>query len=257
MERAAFRVGHTTSMLIITADDYGKTTRATDSILEAFTRKRITSAAAMVFMEDSERSAPLALKAGLEVGLHLNFTLPFTGSNVSAELRRHHDRVVTYLGKHKFRQLIYNPMLNRSFDVLFRAQEAEFVRLYGRSPDYYNGHHHMHLCANMLASQMIHRGARVRQTFTVSAGERNPINVIYRQALGAWLSKRYLTTQGFFSIEPVGDCDRLRQIVNRAHNQTIEIEVHPENANEIDFLRSDEYQSLLDGVHRGGFLNLH
>ena len=55
-------------MLIITADDYGKTRHATDSILECFSNKRITSASAMVFMEDSGRAASLALKTRLEVG---------------------------------------------------------------------------------------------------------------------------------------------------------------------------------------------
>lgn len=47
-------------MVIITADDYGKPRHDTDSILKCFSSERITSSIAMVFMEDSERTASLA-----------------------------------------------------------------------------------------------------------------------------------------------------------------------------------------------------
>ena len=71
-------------MIIITADDYGKTRHATDSILECFMNKSITSASAMVFMEDSERAASLTSETDVEVGLHINFTMPFGEDKVSA-----------------------------------------------------------------------------------------------------------------------------------------------------------------------------
>ena len=101
----------TEPMLIITADDYGKNRNTTDNILECFARERITSASAMVFMEDSERAASLALRNSLEVGLHLNFTLPFSASNIPPKLREHQNRLVSYLTKHKMFQVIYNPRI--------------------------------------------------------------------------------------------------------------------------------------------------
>lgn len=244
-------------MLIITADDFGKTRHATDSILEVFLSKRITSASAMVFMEDSERAASLAMKAGLEVGLHLNFTLPFSACNMPLKLREHQNRVVSYLTKHKLFQGIYNPFLKDSFNLLFLSQQEEFMRLYGRFPDHYNGHHHMHLCANVLAGKMIPNGARVRRTFTFDPGEKNPFNLLYRHILDIWISRRFLSTNCFFSIAPVKNQERLRNIINRAAKETIEIEVHPENVEEIEFLLSDQYQNLVDSVHRAGFRHLH
>jgi len=96
-------------MIIITADDYGKNRHATDSILICLSHKRITTASAMVFMEDSERAARLALHTNLEVGLHLNFTMPFSANKISRSLREHHDRVISYLTKNKLAQVIYNP----------------------------------------------------------------------------------------------------------------------------------------------------
>lgn len=243
-------------MLIITADDYGKTRHATDSILECFSNKRITSASAMVFMEDSERAASLALKTSLERGLHLNFTEPFSACNISLTLREHQNRVVSYLAGNKFAQVIYNPFLTDSFNFLFLAQQEEFVRLYGKLPDFYNGHHHMHLCANMLASNIIPKGTRLRRTFTFDPGEKNFFNLLYRQILHIWISRRYISTDSFFSIFPVQSHKRLRQIINHAVKENIEIEVHPENAEEIEFLLSDQHKSLIDSVHIGCFSNL-
>ena len=243
-------------MLIITADDYGKTRHATDSILKCFSSKRITSASAMVFMEDSERAAALALKNSLEVGLHLNFTEPFSTCNISSKLQKHQNRVVSYLTGNKLAQIIYNPFLADSFNFLFLAQQEEFVRLYGKPPDFYNGHHHMHLCANMLASNIISKGTRMRGTFTFAHGEKNYFNLLYRHILDIWISRRFISTDCFYSITPVQNHERLQQIIKRAVKETVEIEVHPENAEEIEFLLSDQYKNLIDSVHIGCFSNL-
>ena len=243
--------------MIITADDYGKNRNATDSIIKCFSSKLITSVSAMAFMEDSARAASLALETGAEVGLHLNFTLPFSGSNVPLKLREHHNRVVSYLTKHKIFQVIYNPLLTNSFNFVFLSQQEEFVRLYSRYPDHYNGHHHMHLCANVLTSKMIPKGSRVRRTFTFNQGEKNPFNRLYRHFLDICVSRRFISTDCFFSIAPVQNHDHLRNIFNRAVRKTVEIEVHPENEEEIEFLLSDQYQHLIDSVHRGGFRDLY
>lgn len=243
-------------MLIITADDFGKTRHATDKILEVFSSDRITSASAMVFMEDSERAASLALKTGLEMGLHLNFTLPFSACNVPLKLHEHQNKIISYLTKNKFSQVIYNPLLANSFNFVFQSQQEEFVRLYGRFPDHFNGHHHMHLCANVLAGKMIPNGARVRRTFTFDPGERNPFNLLYRYILNFWISVKYLSTDCFFSIAPIQNHERFLNIIKRATQETVEIEVHPENDEEFEFLLSDQYQNLVDSVHRARFLDL-
>ena len=210
----------------------------------------------MVFMEDSERAASLALGTSLEVGLHLNFTLPFSACNLPANLRKHHNRIVSYLTKHKLSQVIYNPFITDSFNFVFLSHQEEFIRLYGRFPDHYSGHHHMHLCANMLASKMLPGGARVRRTFTFNPGEKNPFNRLYRLILDVYVSKKFISTDCFFSITPVHNYKRLHNIVNRSINENIEIEVHPENAEEIEFLFSKQYESLINSVQSGCFRHL-
>ena len=67
-------------MLIINADDWGRSLAETDAALECYKAGRITSVSAMVFMGDSERAAELAKENKLDVGLHLNFTDRFTAN---------------------------------------------------------------------------------------------------------------------------------------------------------------------------------
>jgi len=244
-------------MVIITADDFGKTGHATESILKCFFKRRITSASAMVFMEDSERAASLASQTSLEVGLHINFTMPFSAERVSPEILKHHKRVVSYLTKNKLAQVIYNPLLADSFHHLFSSQQKEFIRLYGRLPDFYNGHHHMHLCANMLLGRVLPEGGRIRRTFTFDAGEKDFFNRLYRYALDALVDGKFLSTDSFFSILPIEDHKRLQNILNRSARSNVEIEVHPENADEVEFLFSDRFRQLIASVHMGTFQDLN
>jgi len=243
-------------MIIVTADDYGKTRHATDSILKCFSYKGITSASAMVFMDDSERAAQQALQAGLEVGLHINFTMPFSRAEVSMKIRDQHRRVASYLTRNKLTQITYNPWLGGSFSFLFNVQLEEFMRLYGKEPDFLNGHHHMHLCANMLIGKILPKGTRARRAFTFDRGEKDLINRIYRRLVDIVITRRCISTDGFFSILPLQNHERLRNIFNRAIHSNIEIEVHPENADEIEFLLSDPYMNLMKSAQIGNFHNL-
>jgi predicted glycoside hydrolase/deacetylase ChbG (UPF0249 family) len=240
-------------MVIITADDFGKTRHATDNILKCFFNQRITSASAMVFMEDSDRAAALVMKEDIEVGLHINFTTPFNSPKLSSQILKHHQRVASYLAKNKLTQLIYNPFLARSFQYLFLSQQDEFMRLYQKPPDFFNGHHHVHLCANMLLGGLLPKGKRVRRTFTFDAGEISILNRLYRKLLDVFVSGGYVSTDSFFSILPVVDQDRLWNIMNRSIRSNVEIEVHPENAEELEFLLSDQFRLLLNTFHVGTF----
>src|SRR4029077_20103780 len=63
-----------TGVLIINADDWGRSQETTDRIAECVAHGAVSSVSAMVFMEDSERSAVIARERGIDAGLHLNFT---------------------------------------------------------------------------------------------------------------------------------------------------------------------------------------
>lgn len=68
----------TQGALIVNADDWGRDLETTDRTLDCILRGAVSSVSAMVFMQDSERAAILALQRGVDAGLHLNFTSRFS-----------------------------------------------------------------------------------------------------------------------------------------------------------------------------------
>ncbi|GAB4388051.1 MAG: hypothetical protein Kow0025_05100 [Thermodesulfovibrionales bacterium] len=244
-------------MLIITADDWGKNAAATDRGLTCFRSGRITSVSAMVFMRDSERAAGLALEAGVEAGLHLNFSTPFDGAAVPDRLLAHQSRLASFLERSRFAPVVYNPFLRNEFEYVCRAQHEEFARLYGAGPAHFNGHRHKHLCMNVLMGGLIARGSKVRRTFTFHSGEKNALNLMYRRLIDRMVERRYVCTDAFFSVAPVDGRDRLRRIVSLSAESAVELMVHPERDEERDFLMRDEYLEIISRVRTGNYGLLH
>jgi chitin disaccharide deacetylase len=226
-------------VLIINADDWGRNREATDRTLECILRNSVSSVSAMLYMEDSERGAQLALEAGVDAGLHLNLTTPFSAAGIPASLLRHHEKVVAYLTRHRLAQVLFHPGLRRSFQYVVSAQLDEFRRLYQRDPDRIDGHHHMHLCANVLLSGLLPEGTIARRNFSFRPGQKNLVNRLYRHRLDSILAGRHRLTDFFFSLPPFEPPSRLEQIFSLAHRFVVEVETHPE--------KTDEYRFLVGG----------
>src|SRR5215475_10428135 len=118
--------------LIINADDWGRDPMNTDRILDCVLRKTVSSASAMVFMEDSERSAELAHKHTVDTGLHLNLTTHFSGRNVPSTIVEEQREVSAWLRERRVNQAIFNPRLAAKFRGVVTAQLEEYERLYKR-----------------------------------------------------------------------------------------------------------------------------
>jgi predicted glycoside hydrolase/deacetylase ChbG (UPF0249 family) len=231
-------------MLYVNADDFGWTDEVTDRILSCYREGRIHAASAMTFMRDSERASDLARGSNLSVGLHLNFTAEFTGETVTANLRDQHKILATYLKARKFNQILYNPLLGKAFGYVFQAQWDEFCRLYGEAPKRLDGHHHMHLCMNMIASGRYPKGIKIRRNFTFNACEKDPFNRLYRYLADRWLRSRFLCTDFFFSMAPI-DQEKLQRLVLLSKSSDVELMVHPGVEKEYSFLLSPEWANLI------------
>src|SRR4029450_13214985 len=188
-------------MLIINADDWGRSVAETDAALKCFRERRITSVSAMVFMADSKRAARLTRDYDLDdVGLHLNFSEEFTDKSCSETLKEHQGRIIRFLKRSKYAQLLYNPFLRKAFGSCYHAQVEEFVRLFEKSPSHIDGHHHLHLCANVLLSNLIPVGMRIRRNFSFRPEEKSWLNRAYRTFIDDWLARRYKLTDYFFAL---------------------------------------------------------
>ncbi len=239
-------------MIIVNADDWGRGKSETDAALSCYRKGRVTSASAMVFMEDSHRAAEMAMaEQGLDVGLHLNLSQPFTGSVRNGLLSGYHERVARFLTFSKYSLLLYNPFLRKQFDYVCKAQIDEFIRLYGRPPSHIDGHLHLHLCTNVLVDNIIPHGERVRRNFSFQQGEKGPLNRGYRSLVDLWLSKRYRLTDFFFALSQNLHSGRLIRVVELARAREVELMAHPAKAEEYACLMSHGFFEMLRGLQNG------
>lgn len=235
-------------LLIINADDWGGWKSATDAAAACFEAGRITSVSAMVFMEDSERAAKLAGELGVDVGLHINLNQTFTGSNRAPVVAEAHERVRKFLKRGRYAQLLYNPWLRGAFRKVFQAQVDEFCRLYGRVPSHFDGHQHMHLCANMLWDEIIPADQKVRRSFSFWPGEKSMFNRAYRGWVDGKLEARHVSTDYFFSLEQCLRNDRLSRVTKLAGEFSVELMTHPGKGSEQQFLMSDGFNGAFGGL---------
>jgi predicted glycoside hydrolase/deacetylase ChbG (UPF0249 family) len=240
-------------MLIINADDWGRSAAETDAALTCYKERRITSVSAMVFMEDSERAADLSKTTTLDVGLHLNFSEQFTGGQCPGKLRDYHGRIVRFLRRNKYSQLLYNPLLRNEFTYSYETQASEFVRLFGKPPSHIDGHHHMHLCGNLLLSAVIPAGTKIRRNFSFWPGEKSWLNRSYRALVDRWLARRYQMADYFFDLSQSIREKKLDRIIALAKSRKVELMTHPIVRMEFEYLLGDEFQAMLRRLEVGGF----
>jgi predicted glycoside hydrolase/deacetylase ChbG (UPF0249 family) len=242
-------------VLIINADDWGRSVAETDAALDCFGKGRITSVTAMVFMADSKRAADLAKERGLEAGIHLNLNQPYTGTVPSAA-KESQRRTARFLNRSKFTVLLYHPLLRGRFREVFQTQMEEFVRLYGKPPTHLDGHQHKHLCGNMLIDEIIPRELKVRRSFSFWPGEKGFVNRTYRRLVDQRLAQRYRLTDFFFSLSACLRCNTLERVAQLARTASVELMTHPVNQRESAYLKSEEYLRLISDLRTGTYAQL-
>ena len=241
-------------VLIVNADDWGRSVAETDAAFACFSQGRVTSVTAMVFMADSERAAAIALQQCIPVGLHLNFTESLTAPGTDHGFLSEHRAVVASLKRSRYLGL--NPSLRQSFCSVFQAQLDEFIRLYKKPPTHFDGHQHFHLCSNMLLAAPIPRGQRVRRTFSFTVREKGLANWLYRRALDRWLVSRYRSTDYFFDLSQRMTDARLAAVAQLARHANVELMTHPIVSEQRDLLLSPGYELQLAGVARKSYADL-
>ena len=228
-------------LLIVNADDWGRDARTTGRILECAAAGAVSSVSAMVFMEDSDRAASIALTGNIEAGLHLNLTTPFSAPLRPRPLAERQEAVARHLLRHRLAPTVFHPGLMGSFEYVVRTQLDEFQRLYGKPPSRLDGHRHMHLCANVLLSRLLPAGTLVRRNFSFQRGEKGLWNRAYRRGVDHLLARRHRLVDFFFALAPLDGLDRLERIVSLARRFVVEVEAHPVHPDEYRFLTSGEF----------------
>src|SRR5258708_450917 len=202
----------------------------------------------MLFMADSQRAAELARDYSVDVGLHLNFTTSFTSPQTPAGLMHHQQLLMRFLRGNRFAKTVFHPALHGSFKYVVAAQLEEFRRLLGVEPKHIDGHHHMHLCANVLLGDLLPAGTAARRTFSFQAGEKSMTNRFFRKLSDNKLARKHRVADYFFSLPPLEPTERLERIVELAKQFVVEVETHPANPEEYRFLTDGRIFDLIGDV---------
>jgi chitin disaccharide deacetylase len=144
--------------------------------------------------------------------------------------------------------MIFHPGLARAFEYSVAAQLAEFARLYGSEPRRIDGHHHMHLCANVVLGRLLPAGTVVRRNFSFGPGEKSLLNRLYRSMLDRKLKRRHRLADFLFALPPLDPPARLRKIFSLARDFVVEVETHPVRLEEYEFLAGGEIFRLAGNV---------
>ena len=227
-------------LVIVNADDWGREPLTTNRILECSVRGVVSSVSAMVFMGDSDRAAALAREKEIEAGLHLNFTCSFSAPGCPTGLRERQQQVARYLLRHRLAQVAFHPVLMRSFEYVVAAQLDEFRRIYGTAPGKLDGHHHMHLCANVLMQRLLPIGTMVRRNFSFEPGEKSLWNRLYRKVVDRSLARRHQLVDFFFSLPPSRPQAVCSGIYSLGRQFVVELETHPVHPEEYRYLTGGE-----------------
>jgi predicted glycoside hydrolase/deacetylase ChbG (UPF0249 family) len=148
---------------------------------------------------------------------------------------------------------MYQPFLAQSFDYIVKAQLEEYARIYGQAPRRIDGHHHNHLCANVLLGRLLPMGTIVRRSFSVFPGEKGLANRSWRKIVNSKLARRHRMTDFFFSLAPLSQ-GRLDTIFQFASQSVVELETHPVNADEYAFLTSGDISKWSNTVTISSFV---
>lgn len=197
-------------------------------------------------MEDSERAAALARDRSIDAGLHLNLDTPFSKVPVPSNLMEHQARLAGFL-RNPLSRPFFHPGLVRSFEYVVSSQLDEYDRLYGTPPRRIDGHHHLHLAANVLFGGLLPLGTVLRPHFSREPEEKRFRNFFFRCYTKLMLATSHRTVDGLFALPPL-EPRRLLQIFCMSREIAVEVEAHPANPVEFAFLTGGALFRLLGDI---------
>jgi hypothetical protein len=250
------------ALLIVNADDWGGFREGTDAIEACFQAGAISSTTAMVHMADSTRAAQLARERGRPVGLHLNFSEPFSGVEIPERVRERQLRLCHHfsdVGKRRWRFSL-DPAVHRLVADGIRDQVEGFRSAYGAEPTHIDSHHHVHVCPDVFLSRALVRGSRLRQTLSpVPQGPEHELMRIGWRVKHGLLARLFITTERFWRARELSPGDGAVPIAYAtaiAAGAPVEIVVHPSFAREREVLCSESWLSSIQGAPLGSYAAL-
>jgi predicted glycoside hydrolase/deacetylase ChbG (UPF0249 family) len=247
-----------TPLLIVNADDFGWNRNATDLTVECFGAGQITSTTALVNMEDSERAAQLGREGGFPIGLHLNLTDPFTGSDVAHGERERQASACRIFGGGglRLRSWTYDPRITRLVEDAIRDQLERFRALFGQEPTHVDGHNHVQVCPNVVRAKAL-AGFKLRNALWAWPSDRGAM-AYARAARRVLTAYRFPTPRFFFDIAELHRLppERAVEKLGLARGASVEVMAHPGFGHELEALRAPAWTETIAALPRGSYRDL-
>ena len=111
----------------------------------------------------------------------------------------------------------------------------------------------MHLCANLLVSNLISADMKIRRNFSFWPGEKSSLNRAYRYLVDRWLARRYCLADYFFDLIQCIEGKKLDRVAALAKSSDVELMTHPIVNKEEAYLMSDGFGVMLERLNLGGY----
>jgi len=111
----------------------------------------------------------------------------------------------------------------------------------------------MHLCANVLFSDLIPKGTKLRRNLSFWRGQKNILNRTYRSLIDGWLVRRYQLPDYFFDLTKSIQEKTVDRVAALARSSTVELMTHPVIYSEVEYLMTDEFGELLQRLDIGSY----
>ena len=144
-------------------------------------------------------------------------------------------------------------MIQRQVEYCFDAQCEEFERLYGKPPTHIDGHHHIHLCSNLMFGTIIPSGTKIRRNFSFSKGEKGIVNRTYRGLIDRIIENRFLSTDFFYKLNRHVKKSEILEKLSHTSDSCVEFMVHPGMPEEYAFIMSDKYKEIIQNAAMGSY----
>ena len=245
-------------MLIVNADDWGLRPEVTDAIAECWRAGAVTSASAMVEMEDSARAFELAAVLGLPLGLHLNLTTLFTAAGIECERRERQARAVAYFEGPPRRRLFFDPRARGLLDACVADQLGAFATISGTVAAHADGHQHVQVCPTVLATPALGRVRSLRRAHAFVAGSHDPAKAAYRRLVNFGLRRRFRSVLfvSLRDLHPELGGVGLERLAVLARDRDVEVMVHPAWDDEREVLLSAAWAKLMEDLPTGSHADL-
>jgi predicted glycoside hydrolase/deacetylase ChbG (UPF0249 family) len=247
-----------TPLLIVNADDFGWNRGATDLAVECFAAGQITSTTALVNMEDSERAAAIGREGGFPIGLHLNLTDPFTGSDLDPAERERQAAACRIFGGGglRLRSWTYDPRIAGLVEDAIRDQVERFRATFGREPTHVDGHNHVQVCPNVVRARAL-AGFKLRNALWAWPSDRGAM-AYARAARRALTARRFLTPRYFFDVAQLHRLapERAAARLGLAREGAVEVMCHPGFGHELEALRAPAWAETIAALPRGSYRDL-